>query len=199
MAIDVFANMNAQQKEAVGHVKGPLLVVAGAGSGKTRVITHRIANLIQLGTRPDRILAITFTNKAAGEMQERVQRLLGLKTPWITTFHSAGLRLLKIEHHRLGFAHPFTVMDEEEQRKLFKRIYAELEIDAKIFDPRSTAHRISAWKNRLADIAKVVAADEADAVAQRVHVRYEALCLEECLVDFDDLLVKPVQMFEADV
>jgi DNA helicase-2/ATP-dependent DNA helicase PcrA len=198
MAIDVFANMNEAQREAVGHTKGPLLVVAGAGSGKTRVITHRIANLIQLGTRPDRILAITFTNKAAGEMQERVQKLLGLKTPWITTFHSAGLRLLKLEHHRLGFAHPFTVMDDEEQKKLFKRICAELEIDTKVFDARALSHRISQWKNRLADIAKVVPGDETDAVAQRVHVRYAELCQEECLVDFDDLLVKPVRMFEAD-
>ncbi|MBA3686734.1 MAG: UvrD-helicase domain-containing protein, partial [Planctomycetes bacterium] len=82
MPVDVFKDMNPEQREAIAHLEGPLLVVAGAGSGKTRVITHRIANIIQHGTRPDRILAITFTNKAAGEMKERIERLLGLKTPW---------------------------------------------------------------------------------------------------------------------
>ena len=89
------------------HVDGPLLVVAGAGSGKTRVITHRVANLIQNGTRPDRILAITFTNKAAGEMKERIEDLLSLQTPWITTFHSAGLRIMKLEQSRLGLPPSF--------------------------------------------------------------------------------------------
>ncbi|MBA3709715.1 MAG: UvrD-helicase domain-containing protein [Planctomycetes bacterium] len=196
--IDVYKGMNEPQREAIAHVDGPLLVVAGAGSGKTRVITHRIANLIQLGNRPDRILAITFTNKAAGEMQDRVHRLLGLKTPWITTFHSAGLRLLKIESHRLGFQHPFTVMDEEEQRKKFKRIYKELKLDTKVIDPRKVQWRISHWKNQLTKIDQVVASDDTDEWAKQCHVRYAEICKEECVVDFDDLLIMPVRMFEAD-
>src|SRR5687768_16497596 len=103
MQVDVFKDMSPEQREAIACLQGPLLVVAGAGSGKTRVITHRIANIIQHGTRPDHLLAITFTNKAAGEMKERVERLIGYKTPWITTFHSAGLRMLKMEAARLGF------------------------------------------------------------------------------------------------
>ncbi|HEX3134710.1 MAG TPA: UvrD-helicase domain-containing protein, partial [Planctomycetota bacterium] len=97
MKVDVFKGMNDFQREAIATLEGPLLVVAGAGSGKTRVITHRIANIIQQDVRADRILAITFTNKAAGEMKERVERLIHVKTPWITTFHSAGLRILKLE------------------------------------------------------------------------------------------------------
>jgi DNA helicase-2/ATP-dependent DNA helicase PcrA len=197
MKIDVFKDMNEQQREAIAHMQGPLLVVAGAGSGKTRVITHRIANIIQQGTRPDRILAITFTNKAAGEMKERVHRLLGLQTPWITTFHSSGLRLLKMETQHLGFAHPFTVMDEEEQLKRFKRIYKDLVIDPKIIDPRKVRWRISWWKNQLTDIHKVEPADDTDVIAKKCFVRYEEICREECVLDFDDLLVMPVRLLES--
>ncbi len=174
MAIDVFAGMNEQQRVAIAHRDGPLLVVAGAGSGKTRVITHRIANLIQHGTRADRILAITFTNKAAGEMKERVQRLLGLQTPWITTFHSAGLRMLKMEQARLKLEHEFTVMDEDDQLQRYKRIYKELELDSKQVDPRKVRWRISWWKNQLTDIPKVVPADDTDRWAQRCYERYES-------------------------
>jgi DNA helicase-2/ATP-dependent DNA helicase PcrA len=198
MPVDVFKDMNESQREAIAHLEGPLLVVAGAGSGKTRVITHRIANIIQHGVRPDRILAITFTNKAAGEMQERVERLLGLKTPWITTFHSAGLRILKLEMARTGFAHPFSVMDEDDQKRLYKRIFKELDLDPKMIEPRKLIWRISQWKNQLTDIAKVEPNDDLDIWAKQCHVLYEKLCLEECLVDFDDLLLKPVRLFEAD-
>jgi DNA helicase-2/ATP-dependent DNA helicase PcrA len=143
-------------------------------------------------------LAITFTNKAAGEMQERVERLLGLKTPWITTFHSAGLRILKLEQAKTGFAHPFSVMDEEDQKRLYKRIFKELRIDPKMIDPRKIIWRISQWKNQLVDIAKVLPNDDLDKWAQQCHVLYAKLCLEECLVDFDDLLLKPVRLFETD-
>ncbi len=199
MSIDVFKGMNDAQREAIAHIDGPLLVVAGAGSGKTRVITHRIANLIQSQkARADRILAITFTNKAAGEMQDRVHRLLGLKTPWITTFHSAGLRMLKIESARLGFAHPFTVMDEDEQKKKYKRIFKDLKIDPKLIDPRKIQWRISHWKNNLTKIDQVVPADDSDEWAKKCHARYVEVCKEECVVDFDDLLVMPVRMLEQD-
>jgi DNA helicase II / ATP-dependent DNA helicase PcrA len=196
MQVDVFAGMNEHQREAIATLEGPLLVVAGAGSGKTRVITHRIANIIQHGVRPDRILAITFTNKAAGEMKERVERLIHVKTPWITTFHSAGLRILKLEMMHTGFAHPFTVMDEDDQKRLSKRICKELKIDPKMIDPRKLTWRMSQWKNQMVDIEKVEPNDDLDAWAQKYHRLYAAICLEECLVDFDDLLVKPVQLFE---
>ncbi|HYE04396.1 MAG TPA: UvrD-helicase domain-containing protein [Planctomycetota bacterium] len=198
MPIDVFKDMNPEQREAIAHLEGPLLVIAGAGSGKTRVITHRIANIIQHGTRPDRILAITFTNKAAGEMKERIERLLGLKTPWITTFHSAGLRMLKLEQARLGFQHPFTVMDEDDQKKFFKRIMAELQIDPKLMDPRQVQWQISKWKNAMAKPEEVYPASELDDVAKRAWAIYGRMQQEECVLDFDDLLVWPVRLMEGD-
>ena len=115
--VDVFKGMNAPQREAIAHIDGPLSVIAGAGSGKTRVITHRIAHIIQSDkARPDGILAITFTNKAAGEMRERVLNLIGIETPWITTFHSAGLRIMKQELAGFGFAQPFSILDPEDQK-----------------------------------------------------------------------------------
>ena len=199
MAIDVYKGMNPEQRVAVGHLKGPLQVIAGAGSGKTRVITHRIANIIQAtGTRPDKILAITFTNKSAREMQERVLRLIGLQTPWITTFHSAGLRILKIEAERLGMEHPFTILDEDDQRRLFKDVMKEIKLDAKVLDPRKILHRLSTWKNQLVDIAKVEPNDDLDAWTQKAAAVYARLCQERCHVDFDDLLVRPVQLFQQD-
>lgn len=198
MAIDVYKDMNEHQREAIAHLDGPLLVVAGAGSGKTRVITHRIANIIQHGTRPDRILAITFTNKAAGEMQERVERLINLKTPWITTFHSAGLRLLKMESSRLGFEHPFSVLDPDDQKRLFKRIYEDLHLDAKVFDPRGVIHRISAWKNQFDEREAIRASSEEEVVALKAWARYEEIAQKECLLDFDDLLVWPVRLLNRD-
>ncbi len=196
MTVDVYADMNEHQRQAISTIDGPLLVIAGAGSGKTRVITHRIANIIQHGVRADRILAITFTNKAAGEMKERVERLIHVKTPWITTFHSAGLRLLKLEMAHTGFQHPFTVMDEDDKKRLSKRICKELKIDPKMIDPKKLTWRISQWKNQLIDIPKFQPNDDLDAWAIKYNDMYAAICLEECLVDFDDLLVMPVRLFE---
>jgi DNA helicase-2/ATP-dependent DNA helicase PcrA len=198
MQIDVYKDMNPEQREAIAQLEGPLLVVAGAGSGKTRVITHRIANIIQHGTRPDRILAITFTNKAAGEMRERIERLIGIKTPWITTFHSAGLRMLKLESARLGLQHPFTVMDDDDVKRLYKRMYRDLDLDPKLFEPRGVQHRISQWKNQMAKRTEVQSTSEDEAVALKVWARYEEVCREECVLDFDDLLVLPVRLMEAD-
>ncbi|TVR46350.1 MAG: ATP-dependent DNA helicase PcrA [Planctomycetota bacterium] len=197
MPIDVTAGLNERQIEAVRHTDGPLLVVAGAGSGKTRVITHRVANLIQLGTRPDRILSITFTNKAAGEMKERIEKLLGIQTPWITTFHSAGLRILKLEHSRLGFDHPFTVLDEDDQRRLVRRVIKETGLDPKQVDVRQVIGQISRWKNRLLTPDKVRDVDNADEMLL-CYRRYHELTQIECVCDFDDLLLRPVQLFEAD-
>ncbi len=199
MAFDPFKGMNEHQKEAIACLDGPLLVIAGAGSGKTRVITHRIGNIIQTkGVRPDRILAITFTNKSAREMQERVLRLIGLQTPWITTFHSAGLRLLKMESARLGMANPFTIIDEDDQKKLFKQVYAELKLDPKVIEPKLVRHCISTWKNELVDIAKHVPTDDREAWAIKCYAVYRRLCHEHCHMDFDDLLTTPVRLLESD-
>jgi len=196
--VDVFRDMNERQREAIAHLDGPLLVIAGAGSGKTRVITHRIANLIQHGTRPDRILAITFTNKAAGEMQERVERLLGIQTPWITTFHSAGLRILKLERDRTPFEHPFSVIDADDQLRLVKRVLKDMNCSPKEVNPKAVLGQVSRWKNRLLLPEEVDGADVGDETFLEAYRRYRAYTLEECLVDFDDLLLMPVRMFEED-
>ena len=199
MSFDPFKGMNEHQREAIAALDGPLLVVAGAGSGKTRVITHRIGNIIQAkSVRPDRILAITFTNKSAREMQERVLRLIGLQTPWITTFHSAGLRILKMESARLGMEHPFTILDEDDQKKLYKQVFAELKLDPKVIEPKRIAHRISMWKNELIDIAKHEPVDDLETWSINAHAVYQRLCHEHCHLDFDDLLLRPVRLFESD-
>jgi DNA helicase-2/ATP-dependent DNA helicase PcrA len=198
-AVDVFAGLNEDQRAAVGHVKGPLLVIAGAGSGKTRVITHRIANLIQAaGTRPDRVLAITFTNKAAGEMKERIQRLLGIQTPWICTFHSAGYRMLRMDRSRDGTEGEFSICDNEEPEKYVRQIVKDLGRSPKEFEPKKLCHRISEWKNNLADFATLTPNDDFDAVCLQVAQEYVRRLNAENKLDFDDLLLKPVRMLEKD-
>jgi DNA helicase II / ATP-dependent DNA helicase PcrA len=199
-AVDVFAGLNEPQRAAVAHVKGPALVIAGAGSGKTRVITHRIANLIQAaGIRPDRILAITFTNKAAGEMKERIERLLGLQTPWICTFHSAGYRMLRMERSRDGNESEFSICDDEEPEKYIRQIVKDLGRNPKDFEPKKLHSRISHWKNQLADLATLTPNDDFDAVCLEVAKEYARRLDAENKLDFDDLLLKPVRMLEKDV
>jgi len=193
MPVDVLSGMNPRQAEAVAHINGPLLVIAGAGSGKTRVITHRIANLIQHDVRPDGILAITFTNKAAGEMQERVQRLLGLQTPWICTFHSMGLRILKMEYKAAGLADHPVIIDDNDQRTLYKGIIKENGWEEEI-NPRAACWQISAWKNKLLTPNDISPGSDQEDVLKRCYQRYHELIRERNLLDFDDLLLLPVQM-----
>ncbi|MFW5830356.1 MAG: ATP-dependent helicase, partial [Planctomycetota bacterium] len=197
MPIDVLGGMNPNQARAVAHIDGSLLVVAGAGSGKTRVITHRIANLIQHDVRPDRLLAITFTNKAAGEMQERVLKLLGLHTPGICTFHSAGLRILKVEHEAAGLPEQFTIVDQDDQRTLLRALIKEGKLQD-ILDERYVGWQISQWKNDLRRPDDVHVADEREDDVLRLYRRYHDLMREDHLLDFDDLLMLPVQLFSGD-
>ncbi|MHC5067788.1 MAG: ATP-dependent helicase [Planctomycetota bacterium] len=200
MPVDVFTGMNDHQREAIAHLEGPLLVIAGAGSGKTRVITHRIANIIQQGTRPDRILAITFTNKAAGEMQERVESLLGLRTPWIATFHSMGLRILKMESQALGLrdGESLTILDPDGQRAMIKRIIREFKLDPKEFKDKAIAHAISTWKNRLVTPEQASPGSDTEVVFQHCYQEYIKQCQADRVLDFDDLLMRTVQLFEAE-
>src|SRR5262245_6061824 len=144
--------LTAPQREAVLHTQGPLLIFAGAGSGKTRVLTHRIAHLIQdKGVSPWRILAVTFTNKAAGEMKERVGRLLGGRADdvWISTFHSAGLRILRKAPEKVGLGPFFTILDDDDQISLIKDALEALQLNPKIFHPKAIAGRINQAKNEL--------------------------------------------------
>src|SRR4029077_20140719 len=146
------ADLNPAQREAVVTTEGPLLVIAGAGSGKTRVLTHRVAHLLAAcGAKPNEILAITFTNKAAGEMRDRVTNDLGPigRAIWIMTFHSACGRMLRSEAERLGYRSNFTIYDQADQLRLVKQCLEELERDPKRFTPRGIHNQISHAKNRL--------------------------------------------------
>jgi DNA helicase II / ATP-dependent DNA helicase PcrA len=194
--------LNAAQREAVEHVEGPLLVLAGAGSGKTRVLTARIAHLIDHhGIPPDRILAVTFTNKAAGEMKERIGRLLerdpsGL---WIGTFHSLSARLLRREAELLGFTRRFTIYDEDDRLGLVKRLQEQRGHSTKLFTPRGVAALISTAKNRMQSPAELAAAAPFDRFAQVAADVYAALgpALRAAnAMDFDDLLLHPLTLFD---
>ena len=201
--------MNDKQAEAVLTTAGPLLVMAGAGSGKTRVLTHRVAYLIEeKGVLPWNILAITFTNKAAKEMQERVGKLLGegAQDIWVSTFHSLCVRILRRDIEKLGYNRAFTIADTSEQRTLMKQVCAELNIDPKKFDPRSILSTISNAKNALLtpkDYAAKAGSDNnphsmySQVVARAYKLYQEQLEANQAL-DFDDLIMKTIELFEQD-
>ena len=154
--------LNEPQREAVEHFEGPLLILAGAGSGKTRVLAHRVAYLIKVRrVRPDEVLAITFTNKAAGEMRARIGSLVGpmVRVMWISTFHSMCARILRREAERLGYKSTFSIYDADDAKRLVKRCLAELDLDDKRFTPDAVARAISDAKNRLLDPAAFRRAD----------------------------------------
>jgi DNA helicase-2/ATP-dependent DNA helicase PcrA len=197
----LLAGLNPAQAEAVQHGEGPLLVLAGAGSGKTRVLTHRVAYLLATGmARPSEILAITFTNKAAGEMKERVGALTGAaaRVMWVMTFHSACVRILRQHADRLAYKRGFTIYDEADSRRMVKRCMDELEIDPKRFPPRSIKAQISGAKNRLRD-AETVREEQGsffEATVADVYELYERQMHAANAMDFDDLLVRTVNLFE---
>ncbi len=197
----LLAELNAPQREAVLHGEGALLVVAGAGSGKTRVLTHRIAYLLATAmARPGEILAITFTNKAAHEMRERVESLVGrsARAMWVTTFHSACARMLRADAERLGYSRGFTIYDEPDSLRMLKRCIAELGIDPKRYPPRAIRAQISGAKNQLID-AEAFAQTQGsvfEETAAAVFGLYEKRMLEANAMDFDDLLVRTVNVME---
>ena len=189
------------QREAVTHENGPLLIVAGAGSGKTRVLTHRIAWLIgEAHISPFEILAITFTNKAAGEMRSRVAALVGpvAERMWVSTFHSACVRILRRDASRLGFRSSFTIYDEADAVRLTGYVLRDLNMDAKRFPPRSVHGQISAAKNELITPGQYAA--KASHIAERkiadVYVEYQKRLLAASAMDFDDLLTQTVALFQ---
>lgn len=193
MPVDIEA-LNEPQKEAVTTTEGPLLVLAGAGSGKTRVLTYRIANLIENhGVAPWEILAITFTNKAAAEMRERLGSLVGpeARGMWVSTFHSMCVRILRADAERLGFTKGFTIYDTDDQKRLYKEIMAELDIDPKRFPINALMSRISSAKNDLivpGDFEKQ-ATDPVGKVAARIYTRLQERLRAANAFDFDDLLL----------
>ena len=202
----LLAELNPPQREAVTHGEGPLLVLAGAGSGKTRVLTYRIAYLLATGQAlPSEILAITFTNKAAGEMRERVEQLVGgvSRLMWVMTFHSACARILRADAPRLGYKRAFTIYDEADSLRMVKRCQEELELDPKRFPPRAIRAQISAAKSQLVDpdeYARAAQSGGAPSYFERtvadVYRLYERRMLEANAMDFDDLLLRTVNLLE---
>jgi DNA helicase II / ATP-dependent DNA helicase PcrA len=197
----LLAELNPPQREAVEHGEGPLLVLAGAGSGKTRVLTYRIAYLLGTGQAlPSQILAITFTNKAAGEMKERVERLVGgvSRVMWVMTFHSACARILRTDAQRLGYKRAFTIYDEADSLRMIKRCVEEAGVDPKRFPPRAIKNAISGAKSQLVDAESYAEAQSSffeENVAD-VYRLYEKRMLEANAMDFDDLLVRTVNLLE---
>jgi DNA helicase-2/ATP-dependent DNA helicase PcrA len=198
---ELLAGLNPAQREAVLHVEGPLLVVAGAGSGKTRVLTHRVAHLIRAhGVKPNEILAITFTNKAATEMRERLEQLLGrtARAIWILTFHAACGRMLRREAERLGYRSSFTIYDQADQVRVVKACLEELGKDPKRFTPRGIHAQISNAKNQLIspeEYSSRVASFWDQTVAD-VYELYQRKLFSSNAVDFDDMLMLTVDVLE---
>jgi DNA helicase II / ATP-dependent DNA helicase PcrA len=193
--------LNEPQREAVLHGEGPLLILAGAGSGKTRVLTHRIAHLVGSGqARPGEILAITFTNKAAQEMRERVEQLVGnrARAMWVMTFHSACARILRAEAEKLGYTRGFTIYDEQDSLRLVKACIDELDIDPKRFAPRGIRRQISDAKNALLDAEayRLKVSTFFEQTAADVYDLYEKRLHAANAMDFDDLLFRAVNLFE---
>lgn len=201
--MSIYDTLNEQQKEAVLHTEGPLLILAGAGSGKTRVLTHRIAYLIEeKGINPWNILAITFTNKAAGEMRERVDNLVGFgsESIWVSTFHSMCVRILRRHIDLLGFDTNFTIYDTDDQKTLMKDICKLLQIDTKLFRERSLLAAISQAKNEMVTPEEFRIQAQGDFSRQKiasVYEEYEKQMRANNALDFDDLLVKAVQLFQT--
>jgi DNA helicase-2/ATP-dependent DNA helicase PcrA len=197
----LLADLNGPQREAVTFGEGPLLILAGAGSGKTRALTHRIAWLLATGlAHPNQILAITFTNKAADEMRERVSSLVGgvSRRMWVMTFHAACARLLRMEAERLGYTSRFTIYDEADSLRMLKRCLEELEVDTKRYPPRAVRARISDAKNQLIDAESYqeqLGGPFEDMVGQAYRL-YERRMLEANSMDFDDLLMRTVNVLE---
>jgi DNA helicase-2/ATP-dependent DNA helicase PcrA len=197
----LLAGLNPPQRKAAEHVEGPLLVVAGAGSGKTRVLTHRIAYLLATGAaRPGEILAITFTNKAAAEMRERVGELVGrsVRAMWVTTFHSACARMLRADAERLGYSRSFTIYDQSDSLRMLKRVMRELGVDPKRYPARAIQSKISGAKNQLidSDMYAETQGSVFEEVVAECFPLYEKRMLEANAMDFDDLLVRTVNALE---
>lgn len=202
--MSIYDTLNEQQKAAVMHTQGPLLLLAGAGSGKTRVLTHRVAYLIdEEGVDPWNILAITFTNKAAGEMRERVNQIVGdgADRIWVSTFHSTCVRILRRYIDRLGYDTNFTIYDTDDQRGIMKEVCKKLQIDTKQLKERTILGAISSAKDELIDPLQYEKQNGFDYNGSRIakaYREYQATLKKNNALDFDDLIVKTVELFRAD-
>ena len=200
--MSIYDTLNPPQREAVAQTEGPVLILAGAGSGKTRVLTHRIAYLMEeMGVNPWNILAITFTNKAAQEMRERVDKLVGFgsESIWVSTFHSACVRILRRHIDNLGYDTNFTIYDTDDQKSLMKDVCRKLNIDTKVYKERSLLAQISHAKDELLtpdDMEMKAAGDYNMKKVASVYREYQAALRKNNALDFDDLIVKTVELFQ---
>ncbi|MCA0146139.1 DNA helicase PcrA [Blastococcus sp. LR1] len=196
----MLAGLNGPQRDAVVHEGGPLLIVAGAGSGKTRVLTHRVAYLLGArGTQPGEILAITFTNKAAGEMKDRVAALVGprARSMWVSTFHSMCVRILRAEAAKLGLKSSFTIYDQGDSVRLMTMVARDLDLDAKRFPGRSLANQVSNLKNELVDEEDFSPQTPPEKVLKEAYTLYQRRLREAHAMDFDDLIMNTVHLLQA--
>lgn len=204
--MDFLHELNDSQREAVLHTEGPALVIAGAGSGKTRVLTYRIAHLLSKGIPAYHILALTFTNKAAREMQKRISQLVGAENAsnlWMGTFHSIFSKILRFEADKLGYTSNFTIYDTQDSKNLIKAIVKDLKLDDKVYKPNDVLGRISMAKNNLI-VAQAYAQSSritnADAAARKpmiaeIYKHYQMRCKQSDTMDFDDLLLQTNILF----
>lgn len=201
--MSIYDTLNPEQKEAVLQTEGPVLILAGAGSGKTRVLTHRIAYLIdEKGINPWNIMAITFTNKAAGEMRERVDKIVGFgsESIWVSTFHSSCVRILRRYIDRLGYENNFTIYDTDDQKSLMKEVCKKLNIDTKIYKERAILGAISSAKDNLVgpeEYEKSVMDDYGRKKIAMAYTEYQKELKKNNALDFDDLIVKTVELFQS--
>ncbi|MEU5028518.1 DNA helicase PcrA [Streptomyces milbemycinicus] len=200
--VALLEGMNEQQRAAVVHTGSPLLIVAGAGSGKTRVLTHRIAYLLGArGVHPGQILAITFTNKAAGEMKERVEELVGPRANamWVSTFHSACVRILRRESKKLGFTSSFSIYDAADSKRLMALVCRDLDLDPKRYPPKSFSAKVSNLKNELIDEETFAgqASDGFEKTLAEAYAMYQSRLREANALDFDDIIMTTVNLLQA--
>ena len=197
--MDYLSNLNKEQLEAVNHIDGPCLVMAGAGSGKTKVLTTRIINLIDHGIRDYNILAITFTNKAAKEMRDRVNNMYGDVSSFIGTFHSFGLRVLKENYMEAGLSPKFNIIDSDDSLAIIKKIMKNNNMDPKKFSPYAIRNKISFIKNEMLSDVELDRTfnTEFDKMCVSIYRTYNRILQKSDVLDFDDLLVKPVEILEG--
>ena len=201
---NTFEQLNPMQRKAVETTEGPLLILAGAGSGKTRALTHRIAYLIEeKGVNPWNILAITFTNKAAGEMRDRVDRLVsfGAESVWVSTFHSACVRILRRHIEGLGYTTNFTIYDGDDQKTLMRQILKRLDMDPKTYREKAVLSQVSSLKNELVSFEEYsarAAGNFRDSQVAEIYTAYQEELKKNNALDFDDLLVKTVELLQSD-
>ncbi|RYE00465.1 MAG: ATP-dependent DNA helicase [Sphingobacteriales bacterium] len=208
MQYQYLSELNEQQRAAVEHINGPLMIVAGAGSGKTKVLTTRIAHLMRHGVDPFNILALTFTNKAAAEMKERIEKILGnseARNLYIGTFHSVFAKIMRAEAPKIGYPSNFTIYDADDAKSLIRSIISENKLDDKIYKPNLVYSRISAAKNSLigpSQYLKEPSITQEDARANRpligqIYVQYASRCFKNGAMDFDDLLFKMYELLKT--